>query len=121
MATTGTSPTNGETASTSTGVATTGTASSEAPAVELTADERALAQALADQRPNMDELVGVRYTGHANLRSFTVKDFEGVDIKAKGDLEFKGNGSVVPISKVNADTLDYLLADGEYEVVPKGD
>lgn len=116
MATSSNSPTPGESSST--------TPSSAAPAVEapvaLSADEQALEDALAEQRPNMDELSGVKFIGRADSRSFTVADFDGVGVKAKGDLLFnRDNGFTAKISEVNADTLDYLLGDGEFEVVPK--
>jgi hypothetical protein len=117
MATSSTSPTPGE-ASAST------TPTSEAPAVEapqvLSADEQALEDALAAQRPNMRELDGVKFTGYADSRTLTVDDFKGVGVEAKGDLVFnRDNGFTAKISEVNADTLDYLLGDGEFEVVPK--
>lgn len=117
MATSSNSPTPGE-ASAST------TPASEAPAVEsttpLSADEQALEDALAAQRPNMAELSGVKFTGYADSRTLTVADFEGVGVKAKGELVFnRDNGFTAKISEVNAETLDYLLGDGEFEVVPK--
>lgn len=72
----------------------------------------------SSETTTMAELKGIRYTGGATARHITADDFKGVGVTAKGDLTWDAsNGYVVPADDINAATRDYLVKDGEFEVV----
>jgi len=132
MATTSTSPTAGETATTSTGAS---ASTSKAPANETIkstdvkspgSSEVATAavetpEATADDQST--QLVGIRYTQQVNERSITVADFkEGAGVKADKKLVWdKRNGFVANVEDMNDETAAYLLSQPDFEAVTAAD
>lgn len=91
---------------------------SETPQVEL-----AKAPETPAEDVTMADLVGIRFTGYAgqgSSRSISIEDFKGVGVNAPKDLVWNHeNGFTVPAGDVNAAVRDYLVMDGEFELVSK--
>lgn len=70
----------------------------------------------AEEIPRMSELQGIRYTGMADVKSFTAADLEAISGEpAKMDLQWSAdNGFVVPTKEFSAATRDALLALADF-------
>ena len=66
---------------------------------------------LEGRRPPMKELTGVKYSGVADRKIFTTADLEKLGAEnAQTNLEWSAdNGFVVPITDLNASTVDALI------------
>lgn len=83
---------------------------------ELSPSTPTPAPANDDNRPDMDALHGVRYTGPYDRKILTTDDLRKMGVSSpQTDLVFEGADKSVVLTDINAETVNALLETGLFE------